>query len=49
MLSNIITLVHESGAKVLCEGVENLGQAEFLNTINCDMMQGFFHKNSSAG
>ena len=42
MLSNIITLVHKSGAKILCEGVENLGQAEFLNTINCDMMQGFY-------
>ncbi len=42
MLSNIITLVHESGAKILCEGVENLGQAEFLNNINCDMMQGFY-------
>ena len=42
MLSNIITLVHESGAKVLCEGVENLGQAEFLDKINCDMMQGFY-------
>ena len=42
MLSNIITLVHKSGAKVLCEGVENLGQAEFLDKINCDMMQGFY-------
>lgn len=42
MLSNIITLVRESGAKVLCEGVENLEQAEFLDKINCDMMQGFY-------
>ncbi len=42
MLSDIITLVHNTGAKVLCEGVENLGQAEFLNEINCDMMQGFY-------
>ena len=42
MLSNIITLVHESGAKILCEGVENLEQADFLDKINCDMMQGFY-------
>lgn len=42
MLSNIITLVHESGAKIVCEGVENLEQADFLDKINCDMMQGFY-------
>lgn len=42
MLSNIITLVCQSGAKVLYEGVENLNQAEFLDKINCDMMQGFY-------
>ncbi len=42
MLADIITLVHQSGAKVLCEGVENLNQAEFLNRINCDMIQGFY-------
>ena len=42
MLSNIITLVHNSGAKVICEGVENSAQAEFLDKINCDMMQGFY-------
>ncbi len=42
ILSNIVTLVHQTGAKVLCEGVESLSQAEFLNEINCDMMQGFY-------
>lgn len=42
MLSNIITLVCQSGAKVLYEGVENLNQAKFLSKINCDMMQGFY-------
>lgn len=42
MLSDIISLVHHSGAKVLCEGVENLSQAEFLKKIECDMMQGFY-------
>ena len=42
ILSNIVTLVHQSGAKVLCEGVETPEQAEFLNGIHCDMMQGFY-------
>ena len=42
MLSNMITLVCQSGAKVLYEGVENLNQAEFLDKIKCDMMQGFY-------
>ena len=42
MLSNMIQLVHQSGAQVLCEGVETEKQAEFLSKIHCDMMQGFY-------
>lgn len=42
VLSDMVALVHHSGAKVLCEGVENLDQAEFLNQIHCDMLQGFY-------
>ena len=42
MLSNMIQLVHQSGAQVLCEGVETGKQAEFLSKIHCDMMQGFY-------
>ncbi len=42
MLLDMAALVHHSGAKILCEGVENLEQAEFLNQIGCDMMQGFY-------
>ncbi len=42
MLSDVISLVHNSGAKVLCEGVENQSQMEFLDEMNCDMMQGFY-------
>lgn len=42
VLSDMVALVHHSGAKILCEGVENLGQAEFLNQIHCDMLQGFY-------
>lgn len=42
MLSDIISLVHHSGAKILCEGVETPEQVEFLNGMNCDMMQGFY-------
>lgn len=42
MLSDIISLVHHSGAKILCEGVETPEQVEFLNGMSCDMMQGFY-------
>ena len=43
MLSDIIALVHRSGAKFICEGVETAEQAEKLSGINCDMMQGFYY------
>lgn len=43
MLADIISLVHHSGAKIVCEGVENAEQAEFLDKMDCDMMQGFYY------
>ena len=42
MLEDIITLVHHSGAKVLCEGIERAEQTKFLDEMGCDMMQGFY-------
>lgn len=42
MLGDIITLVHNAGAKVVCEGVENAEQKELLKTLGCDMIQGFY-------
>lgn len=43
MLSDIITMVHHSGAKVICEGVETAEQREMLRQIGCDMMQGYYY------
>ena len=43
ILSDIISLVHNSGAKIVCEGVESAEQTKWLNEINCDMMQGFYY------
>ncbi len=42
MLRDIVSLVHNSGATVICEGVENAEQSNFLRGIGCDMMQGFY-------
>ena len=43
MLADIISLVHRSGAKIICEGVERFEQAQILNDMDCDMMQGFYY------
>lgn len=43
MLKDIVSLVHNAGAKVVCEGVENREQLELLKSIGCDMMQGFYN------
>lgn len=42
MLSDIIALVHHSGARVLCEGIESADQAAFIDGMNSDMMQGYY-------
>ena len=43
MLSDIITLVRNSGARIVIEGVESREQAELLKEIGCDMMQGYYY------
>lgn len=43
MLSNIISLIHNAGAKVICEGVETQQQVDMLNNIDCDIIQGFYY------
>lgn len=43
MLADIISLVHRSGAKIICEGVERFEQAQILNDMDCDMIQGFYY------
>lgn len=43
MLRDIITLIHNAGSKVICEGIETQEQQEILQNMNCDMMQGYYH------
>ena len=43
MLSNIISLIHNAGAKVICEGAETQQQVDMLKNIDCDIIQGFYY------
>lgn len=43
MLGNIISLVHNAGARVICEGIETAEQLEMLKCIDCDITQGFYN------
>ena len=38
----ILSLAHSLGMKVVAEGVETIAQREFLLSIGCNEMQGFF-------
>jgi diguanylate cyclase (GGDEF)-like protein/PAS domain S-box-containing protein len=38
----ILSLAHSLGMKVVAEGVESAGQREFLLSIGCNQMQGYF-------
>lgn len=39
--ATIVELAHRIGLKVVAEGVETEGQAEFLRAVGCDEMQGY--------
>ena len=39
----IVELARDLKKTVVCEGVENQSQVEFLNSINCDIVQGYFY------
>lgn len=43
MLSDIISLVHNSGARVICEGIETEEQLERIRETGSDMVQGFYY------
>lgn len=43
VLSSIIEMAKKLNIAVLCEGVENNGQNEFLRKMGCDMVQGYFY------
>lgn len=42
IIKHIISLAHTMGAKVIAEGVEEKEQLEFLQNVDCDMIQGYY-------
>ena len=42
MIRAILSLAHSLGMKVVAEGVETIAQREFLLSIGCNQMQGYF-------
>ena len=43
VIQHTIALAHGLGMKVLAEGVEVKEQVEFLRTMECDEIQGFYY------
>lgn len=43
ILSSIVEMAKRLNIAVLCEGVENDSQNEFLRKIGCDMVQGYYY------
>lgn len=42
IISSLIDMSKRMGLKVLCEGVENVEQVDFLAHAGCDMIQGYY-------
>ena len=42
IIKHTIGLSHDVGAKVVAEGVETAEQLEFLKSVDCDMIQGYY-------
>ncbi|MDX8395014.1 MAG: EAL domain-containing protein [Mariprofundaceae bacterium] len=42
MISAMITMAHQLGLTVVAEGVEEEKQLDFLSSLNCDTIQGYF-------
>ena len=43
VISSIVEMAHNLNMEVICEGVETVEQADFLNSINCNMAQGYLY------
>ncbi len=41
MLGNVIQMINDLDRTVICEGIENKGQLEFLKNASCTVVQGF--------
>ncbi|MCW8885083.1 MAG: EAL domain-containing protein, partial [Motiliproteus sp.] len=42
LVSTIILMAHNLGLNIIAEGVENSRQLDYLATLNCDQVQGFY-------
>ncbi len=42
ILDSVVRMAHEIGLEVVAEGVETKGQAEYLNMLHCQTMQGYY-------
>ena len=42
IIRHTIGMAHDMGAKVVAEGVEDKEQIEFLQSVGCDMIQGYY-------
>lgn len=45
----IINLAHQKGVKVVAEGVEDLNQVTLLETLDCDIIQGYYFSKPLSG
>lgn len=43
ILTKLIEMSHQLGRKVVCKCVEKKSQVDFLRSISCDMVQGFYY------
>ncbi|MGL5084832.1 MAG: putative bifunctional diguanylate cyclase/phosphodiesterase [Clostridium sp.] len=43
IVENIIQLSHKLGIKVVAEGVEELEQVNYLKSVSCDIVQGYYY------
>ena len=42
-IASILNLARELGACTVAEGIETSEQVEFLQKVNCDLIQGYFY------
>lgn len=43
LLRNVVSMINELGMQSVAEGVETEEQVDFLKTVNCSMVQGYFY------